>query len=88
MANIHPLDDWRQKQKELIERNKAELKAASLELAKRAERAEPKGFGDTVEEVFKKTGISYVAKKALGEDCGCDKRKEKLNKMFPYKKKK
>tara|TARA_Y100000592_G_C5357348_1_gene261844 strand:+ start:128 stop:394 length:267 start_codon:yes stop_codon:yes gene_type:complete len=88
MANIHPLDEWRQKQKELIERNKAELKAASLELTKRSEKAKPKGLGDTVEEVFKKTGISYIAKKALGEDCGCDKRKEKLNKMFPYKNKK
>ena len=38
-----------------------------------------KGLGDTIEEVFKKTGISYVAKKALGEDCGCKERKEKLN---------
>jgi hypothetical protein len=26
-----------------------------------------------------------VVKAVVGEDCGCDERKEKLNKMFPYK---
>jgi hypothetical protein len=45
-----------------------------------------KGLGDTVEKVLEKTGIAKVAKWVLGEDCGCDKRKEKLNKLFPYKK--
>jgi hypothetical protein len=44
------------------------------------------GLGDTLEKVFKKTGIDKVAKWVLGEDCGCDKRKEKLNKIFPYRK--
>ena len=43
-----------------------------------------KGLGDTVEKVFKSTGIDKVAKWVLGEDCGCEERKEKLNKMFPY----
>ena len=45
-----------------------------------------KGIGDTIEEILKNTGIKYVANKVLGEDCGCDKRKEKLNEKFPYKK--
>jgi len=45
-----------------------------------------KGLGDKVEKVFKKTGIAKAAKWALGEDCGCDERKEKLNKLFPSKK--
>tara|TARA_R110000824_G_scaffold121726_1_gene278037 strand:- start:386 stop:607 length:222 start_codon:yes stop_codon:yes gene_type:complete len=62
--------DIDKKRQELIEQNKEELK---------------RGLGDTIEEVFKKTGISYIAKKALGDDCGCNKRKKKLNKMFPYK---
>ena len=48
-----------------------------------------KGLGDTVEKVTKATGIKkatdYIFNK-LGVDCGCDKRKEKLNKLFPYKK--
>jgi len=43
-----------------------------------------KGLGDTLEKVFKKTGIDKVAKWVLGEDCGCDDRKEKLNYLFPY----
>tara|TARA_R100001460_G_scaffold43280_1_gene79551 strand:- start:4597 stop:5001 length:405 start_codon:yes stop_codon:yes gene_type:complete len=45
-----------------------------------------KGLGDTVEKVLEKTGIAKIAKWVLGEDCGCDERKEKLNKLFPYKK--
>ena len=45
-----------------------------------------KGLGDTVEKVLEVTGIAKVAKWLLGEDCGCDERKEKLNKMFRYKK--
>jgi hypothetical protein len=45
-----------------------------------------KGLGDTVEKVLNKTGIDKLAKFVLGEDCGCDKRKEYLNKIFPYNK--
>tara|TARA_R100000664_G_C2652454_1_gene72469 strand:+ start:71 stop:448 length:378 start_codon:yes stop_codon:yes gene_type:complete len=45
-----------------------------------------KGLGDSVEKVLKATGIDKVAKKVLGDDCGCEQRKEALNKMFPYAK--
>jgi hypothetical protein len=48
--------------------------------------AESKGLGDTVEKVLEVTGIAKVAKWILGEDCGCDERKSKLNELFPYKK--
>ena len=44
----------------------------------------PKGLGDTVENVLKATGVDKIAKFILGEDCNCDERKEKLNKIFPY----
>lgn len=40
-------------------------------------------LGDAVEKVTKATGIKKATKvifDALGKDCGCDKRKEKLNK--------
>jgi len=43
-----------------------------------------KGLGDTIEKITKATGIKKVVD-LLFDDCGCDKRKEKLNKMFPYK---
>ena len=43
-----------------------------------------KGLGDSIEKALKATGIDKVAKKVLGDDCGCEERKEKLNKMFPY----
>jgi hypothetical protein len=48
--------------------------------------AESKGLGDTVEKVLEATGIAKVAKWLLGEDCGCDERKAKLNELFPYRK--
>lgn len=43
-----------------------------------------KGLGDTIAKVTKATGIDKVVKAVAGEDCGCDERKEKLNKMFKY----
>jgi len=46
-----------------------------------------KGLGDSVEKVMKATGIKKMAEKyaeKTGKDCGCNKRKESLNKMFPY----
>ena len=46
-----------------------------------------KGLGDVVENVLHATGIDKVAKFVLGEDCGCDKRKEKLNELFPFRRK-
>jgi hypothetical protein len=48
-----------------------------------------KGLGDTVEKITTITGIKGIVDKvseATGKDCGCNKRKEALNKMMPYKK--
>ena len=53
---------------------------------KNTKKQKSKGLGDTVEKVFKATGVDKVAKWVLGEDCGCDERKEFLNKLFPYTK--
>ena len=46
----------------------------------------PNGLGDTVEAITTKTGIKKVVKMVVGDDCGCDERKEKLNKVFKYTK--
>jgi hypothetical protein len=43
-----------------------------------------KGLGDTVAKVTKATGIDKAVKFIAGEECGCEERKEKLNKLFPY----
>lgn len=43
-----------------------------------------KGLGDTIEKVTVMTGIKKVVEFIAGEDCGCDERKEKLNKVLPY----
>ncbi len=47
---------------------------------------ESKGLGDTIEKFTKATGIKKAVEKIPG-DCGCKKRKQKLNKLFPYKNK-
>ena len=44
-----------------------------------------KGLGDSIEKITKATGIKKAVSFLLGEDCGCDERKELLNKWFPYK---
>ena len=47
-----------------------------------------KGLGDTIEKVTTATGIKKVTEavsKATGSDCGCSKRRDALNRAFPYK---
>ncbi len=45
-----------------------------------------KGLGDSVEKFTKATRIKKLVEKITNKDCGCDKRKDILNKKFPYKK--
>ena len=42
------------------------------------------GLGDTLERILDTIGISGIVK-SVKKDCGCKKRKENLNKLFPYK---
>jgi len=47
-----------------------------------------KGLGDAVEKVTRATGIKKVVdtvSKATGKDCGCGRRKDSLNRTFPFK---
>ena len=49
----------------------------------------PKGLGDTVEQITTATGIKAVVdavSNATGIDCGCNARKEFLNKIWSYRK--
>jgi hypothetical protein len=44
------------------------------------------GLGDSIEKFTEVTGIKKIVDKvSKGKDCGCNKRKKALNKMFPYK---
>jgi hypothetical protein len=50
-----------------------------------------KGLGDTIEKITTATGIKKVVEtvaKAAGKDCGCNKRRDALNRAFPYQDKK
>lgn len=51
---------------------------------KEQQESESKGLGDTIAKITKATGIEKVVKAVVGEDCGCDERKETLNKLFKY----
>lgn len=47
------------------------------------------GLGDSIDKITTITGVKKVVEivsKALGKDCGCNERKEKLNKKYPYSK--
>lgn len=60
------------------------------EQIEQTENQESKGLGDTIAKVTNALGIDKLAEataKAMGkEDCGCSKRRQKLNDLFPYKK--
>ncbi len=46
-----------------------------------------KGLGDTIEKITTITGVKKVVEtinEKTGKDCGCQKRKDQLNQMFPY----
>tara|TARA_A100000172_G_C3011452_1_gene99977 strand:+ start:5 stop:214 length:210 start_codon:yes stop_codon:yes gene_type:complete len=46
-----------------------------------------KGLGDSVAKITKATGIKKIVDtvaKATGKDCGCNKRQDTLNRLFPY----
>ena len=47
--------------------------------------SESRGLGDSIEKFTTATGIKKVVEKVTGGGCGCNKRKESLNKAFPYK---
>lgn len=42
------------------------------------------GLGDTIAKVTKATGIDKAIQ-SITDDCGCEERRQKLNKLFGYK---
>ncbi len=58
---------------------------------KQKEKKTSEGLGDTIAKVTEFLMIDQLAQKlaeAMGEeDCGCERRREKLNEIFPYKNK-
>lgn len=54
---------------------------------------ESRGLGDTIDKITTATGIKKVVHavtKAVGkeDDCGCEERRKRMNKAFPYNKEK
>jgi hypothetical protein len=56
----------------------------------RTARPPSRGLGDTVARVLNATGVGPVAKTVItavtGQPCGCEKRRNLLNKLVPYSK--
>jgi len=50
----------------------------------RKKKYQQQGLGDSVEKFFEATGIKTVVEN-ITDDCGCEERKQKLNKLFTYK---
>ena len=51
------------------------------------EKNKSKGLGDTVAKIAKATGLKKVVdtvSKVTKKDCGCAKRQDSLNRLFPY----
>ena len=50
---------------------------------------ESKGLGDTIAKITSATKLDKlaeaIAQAAGAEDCGCKKRQERLNQVFPYR---
>ena len=66
-----------------------EWKALQIEVVDPIELTESVGLGDVVEKITKVTGVKKVVEaisKKLDKDCGCDKRKETLNKIPIFRK--
>jgi hypothetical protein len=49
-----------------------------------------KVLGDSIQKLTKATGIETAVKKVAAsvgvKDCGCNNRRDSLNRLFPYKK--
>jgi hypothetical protein len=61
-------------------RHEAFLRAEGLEPA-------PRGLGDAIERIARASGISDLARRVqdlTGRDCGCERRREQLNRWVPY----
>ncbi len=46
-----------------------------------------RGLGDSIEKFTKATGIKTIVdkvSKATGRDCGCNQRRDTLNRVIPY----
>ena len=74
-------------QRERCERDAAwREKVAALKAGKNRPQQGGHGLGDRVERALKAVGIHQAVKavsKAVGRDCGCAKRKARLNEWFP-----
>ena len=47
--------------------------------------ARSRGLGDSIDKFTTATGIKAAVNAVSGGGCGCGKRRETLNRMFPYK---
>ena len=67
---------------ESLDKRSKEYREWKIKKDKLKDREDKKlGLGDYAEKVFKYIGVKGVVEFFAGEDCGCDERKERLNKL-------
>ena len=74
-----------QNQKNKMEQPKDKRTKAYKDWKANQEKAS-QGLGDTIAKVTEATGIKKAVKFLAGEDCGCDERQERMNRVFKYNK--
>jgi len=47
-------------------------------------KTQSKGVGDTIAKITKATGVDKLVHAIVGDDCGCEQRRQTLNRLFPY----
>lgn len=72
-----------QNQKNKMEQPKDKRTKAYKDWKANQEKAS-EGLGDTIAKVTEATGIKKAVKFLAGEDCGCDERQERMNRVFRY----
>tara|TARA_R110000751_G_scaffold127126_7_gene229121 strand:+ start:790 stop:1239 length:450 start_codon:yes stop_codon:yes gene_type:complete len=74
------------RKKKVVKKEAEKALLSNYEQYKANQEKDSKGLGDTIAKVAKATGLDKAAKFIAGEDCGCDERKDVLNKLFKYEK--
>ena len=68
-------------EQELMDEPKDKRTKAWKDWKQNFDKENTKGLGDVIESVTKNTGIDKIVKFVAGEDCGCEDRKKKANKI-------
>lgn len=71
-----------------LDKRTSKYKEAKVQFDIQLQENGPEGLGDVIETITEATGIKKIVEWIAGDDCGCNERKIKLNKLFPIRRNK